>query len=98
MRSAIANLTRVSIWIVTAISSIAYASDVILSENGKEVAYIESAVLDDSVTYLAPASIFVGKRLIQDDTGACFTEVSTLEGGAALPKVLVSREPAGCPE
>lgn len=64
--------------ILTGIAGSAFAEDKIISIEGTEISYIFNAVEEENRIVLRPATVFVGERIVKDDSGVCSKETSVL--------------------
>lgn len=92
--------------ILAAISGGAFAEETVLLVNGKEVSYLGKAVKENDRVVLTPAMVFVGERIVKDDSGVCSKETSVLHAmntiqsmgmEIQLPDVSVVRVRIACP-
>lgn len=92
--------------ILAAIAGGAVAEETVLAVNGKEVSYLAKAVKKNDSVALTPAMVFVGERIVKDESGVCSKETSVLNAmnkvesmgmEIQLPDISVLRVQIACP-
>lgn len=92
--------------VLAAFAGGAIAEEKVLSVEGKEIAYVGKAVQEKDGVVLTPATVFVGERIVKDDSGVCYKETSVLNAmnkvesrgmEIQLPEVAVRRTQIACP-
>lgn len=92
--------------ILAAIAGGAFAEEMVLLVNGKEISYLAKSVKENDRVVLTPAMVFVGERIVKDDSGVCSKETSVLNAmnkfesmgmEVQLPDISVLRVQIACP-
>lgn len=105
--------TMKNLLIATALSALTYGAhadaiySVIVAERGEQVTYIAGASkLDDGSVILNPNQIFVGEKILKNESGSCIKETSTLNGFSKFefeeveinkPNISIRSEAIACP-
>ncbi len=90
--------------ILSCFSTVIYAGEKLLSIQGRDITYIEKIERHDGSYILTPATVFIGKAIIEDDDNRCREETSSLlsiehhPDGSKEPHILIEKRSIHCPE
>ena len=99
-----AKIVLISSVFLSCFSLTAYAGEKLLSIEGRDVTYIERIDHRDGTVTLSPATVFIGRAIIEDEDNRCREETSSLlsiehnPDGSEEPHILIEKRSIQCPE